>query len=253
MRAAQHMKPVRRACAGLVSLLLAGLAVAPSGAAAAQKFELAGVEVTLPDDGWEVFDANTAAGNIGTGGVQGNIGASGKLLLRRSPEGRVLAALLMKGSLGTAQGIRFTDTSCPQVPTDVFYARRLAKHDSDPPECLLLGGPFDGQPSMENSLSELHAAQRVHPFDPPAVAWMVVAYSYNSHAAKFSVEGLVAAQGFEGLSAAAPLGALPQRMPPAVAAWGDAVGLAMRQALDGFFSRSTRLPPMLFSAAAAPR
>jgi len=233
--------------------LLVGCAIASGAVSAAQKFELAGVEVNLPEGGWELQDAKAAAGNIGAGGVDGNVKNDGKLMLLRSASGQVLAALLVRGSRGVSQPLRFRDTACPEVPLDVFYARRLAKHDADPPQCLLMVGPVDSTQVLEKSLPELRAAKSEHPFDAPALAWMVVAYAFTSHAAQFSIEGLVSTEGFAGLPVAPLGGALPATMPPAVAAWGDAVGASMQKALEGMFSRSTSLPPITFAAAPAPR
>ena len=233
--------------------LVLGCAAASGWASAAQKFELAGVEVNLPDDGWELHDAKAAAGSIGAGGVDGNVKNDGKLLLLRSAGGEVRAALLVRGSRGVSQPLRFRNTACPEVPLDVFYARRLAKHDADPPQCLLMLGPVDSAKLLEKSLPELRAAQSESPFDAPRSAWMVVAYAYTSHAAQFSIEGLVSAEGFVGLPVAPVGSALPAAMPPAVAAWGDAVGASMQKALDGMFTRSTSLPPITFAAAPAPR
>ena len=236
----------------LAALIWACLGTAPVQCLAAQKFVIAGVEVTLTEDDWEVRDVKIGAGQIGARGVEGTIANDAKLLVRRSAAGQVLAALLITGSLGTSKGIRFLDTSCPKVSSDVFYARRLALHESDPPQCLILGGPFNGPKTFSNSLNALKATD-VPDVQVPDSAWQVVAYAFNGFGARFSVDGVVATDGFNGLPASQPLAAWPARIPAEVAAWGDAMGAAMQKALDGFFSRKTTLPPITFTAAGAPR
>lgn len=217
---------------------------APVQAQDAQKFDLAGVTVSMEDGGWEIHDVKSKALNVGAQGIDGSISSEAKLLIKRSADAKVLTALIVKGSRGTSQAIAFRDSDCPKVQTNIFYARKLSAISGGAPKCLFIGGPFQGP----NSLGDLlRAAQTDHPFEAPTLNWMLAGYVYNTNGAQFSVEGVVSADGFLGLPEVPPMGTVPAQMPPGVAAWGDALGVAMQKALNGFFSRSTTLPAMNFS------
>ena len=88
---------------------------------------------------------------------------------------------------------------------------------------------------------------------PPDVGLQAVAFATTIRGARFSVAGVVSADGFDGLPETHPLAESPARVPPAVAAWADALGAAMQRALEGFGSHKTTLPEMTFTAAALPR
>lgn len=219
-------------------------------AQAAQKFDLAGVTVSMQDGDWEVHDVKSTALNVGAQGIDGSISIEAKLLIKRSADAKVLTALIVKGSRGTSQSIAFRDSDCPKAPTDIYYVRKLSTISGGAPKCLFVGGPFDGPDSLGDLL---RAAQTEHPFDAPTQNWMLVGYVYNTNGAQFSVEGVVSTDGFLGLPEVQPMGTVPAHMPPAVAAWGDALGVAMQLALNGIFSRSTTLPAMNFSGTLLPR
>lgn len=223
---------------------VSALTMLSAPAQAAQEFDLAGVTVSTADGGWEIHDVKSKALNVGAQGIDGRIGSEAKLLIKRSADAKVLTALIVKGSRGTSQSIAFRDSTCPEVPTDIFYARKLSAVSGGAPKCLFIGGPFPGPDSLGDLL---RGAQTEHPFDAPALNWMLVGYVYNTNGAQFSVEGVVSADGFLGLPEMQPMGTIPAQMPPAVAAWGDAFGVAMQKALTGVFSRSTTLPAMNFS------
>lgn len=230
--------------------VLTTLLGAPAQAQVAQKFDLAGVAVAMEEGDWEVHDVKSKAINVGAQGIDGRIGSEAKLLIKRSADAQVMAALIIKGSRGTSQSIAFRDSNCPGTQTDLFYTRNLSAVSGGAPKCLFIGGPFTG-PDALGSL--LRAAQTERPFAAPAVNWMVVGYVYNTNGALFSVEGVVSADGFLGLPEVQPLGTVPAQMPPAVAAWGDALGIAMQNALNGIFSRSTTLPAMKFAGTRLPQ
>lgn len=240
---------------------IAGLLVAvvwlgcvPVAGAAPLKFDLAGVEVTLPDDGWEMRKIKPAPQKIGleTGGFDSRR-IDRRLLVRRSADGKVLSVLLITGSLGEQTSVRFHDKSCPKVSADVFYSRRLALREDDPPQCVLVGGPFDGRHVLRSAFEGAHLVLAESDPQPPDSVWQVVAFANSTRGARFTVEGVVSAEGFDGLPETQPLAESPARVPPAVAAWADAVGAAMQKALEGFGSHMTTLPRMTFTAAAAPR
>jgi hypothetical protein len=220
----------------------------PQGAAAVTKFDLAGVEVTLPEDGWEITDVKARGSQIGAGGVDGVVTAEGKVLMLRSSSGQVLAAMLIRGSRGSARALRFNDSRCPPWPQNAesMYARRLTSSDSAPPQCLLVEGPVNGPEAMSRWFGSNGPSAKDLP--APASAWHVIAFAYNTMFAQFTIDALVLADGFAGLADARPVAAPQGPMPAAVAAWGDAVGAAMQKALGGVFSRSTQLPPLTFAA-----
>lgn len=225
--------------------VLTTLLGAPALAQSAQTFDLAGVAVSMEEADWEVHDVKSKAINLGAQGIDGRIGSEAKLLIKRSADAQVMAALIIKGSRGTSKSIAFRDANCPNAQTDIFYARKLGADSERVPKCLFIGGPFKGPQSLGQTLL---AAQTEYPFDAPAVTWMVVGYVYNANGAQFSVEGVVSADGFLGSPEVPPLGTVPARMPPGVAAWGDHLGVAMQKALEGAFSRSTTLPAVHFAS-----
>jgi hypothetical protein len=230
---------------------LGGVSVA---GAAPQKFDLAGVEVTLPDDGWEVRKVKAAPQRINydTGGFDSRR-IDRRLLVRRSGDGKTLSVLLITGSLGEPTSVRFHDKSCPKVPADLFYSRRLALREDDPPQCVLMGGPFNGSDVLRRTLDNAHLIVPESDLQAPDSAWQVVAFATNIRGARFTVEGVVSADGFEGLPQTPPRAESPAGVPAAVAAWADALGAAMQKALEGFGSHKTTLPGMTFAAAAVPR
>jgi hypothetical protein len=126
-----------------------GLGCVSVAGAAPLKFDLAGVEVTLPDDGWEIRAIKSAPQriNFDTGGFAIRQ-IDRKLLVRRSDAGKVLSILLITGKLGELTSVRFRDKSCPKVPADRYYSRRMAPNEDDPPQCVLIGGPFAGSNAL---------------------------------------------------------------------------------------------------------
>jgi hypothetical protein len=226
----------------------------PVAGAAPLKFDLAGVEVTLPDDGWEIREIKSAPQRIGidTGGFEIRQ-IDRRLLVRRSDAGKTLSVLLITGSLGEPTAVRFRDKSCPKVPADRYYSRRLALHEDDPPQCVRIGGPFDGLNALRSMLEGWHLMLAESDPQPPDSVWQVVAFATTMRGAHFTVAGVVSADGFDGLPETQPLAESPARVPPAVAAWADALGAAMQRALEGFGSHKTTLPKMTFTAAAVPR
>jgi hypothetical protein len=226
----------------------------PAAGAEPLRFNLAGVEVTLPDDGWEVRKIEPAPQRINydTGGFDSRR-IDRRLLVRRSDAGKTLSVLLITGSLGEPASVRFHDTSCPKVPAELFYSRRLALREDDPPQCVLIGGPFGGPDALRSTLEDAHLTPAESDLQAPDSVWQVVAFATNMRGARFTVEGVVSADGFAGLPETQPRAEPPARVPPAVAAWADAVGAAVQKALGGFGSHKTTLPKMAFTAAAAPR
>jgi hypothetical protein len=222
--------------------------------AAPLKFDLAGVEVTLPDGGWEIREIKSAREriNVDTGGIATRW-IDRKLLVRRSDAGKALSVLLMTGSLGEPMAVRFRDKSCPRVPADRYYWRRLALHEDDPPQCVLIGGPFNGPNALRSALEDWQLMLADSDPKPPDSVWKVFAYATTIRGARFTVAGVVSADGFDGLPETKPLAESPARVPASVAAWADALGAAMQRAVEGFGSVKTTLPKMTFTAAAVPR
>jgi hypothetical protein len=172
--------------------------------------------------------------------------------VRRSDDGKALSVLLITGSLGEPNAVRFHEKSCPKVPADRYYSRRLALHEDDPPQCVLIGGPFDGPDTLRNTLENSHLILAESDPQPPDSVWQVLAFANTMRGARFAVAGVVSADGFDGLPETQPLAESPARVPPAVAAWADALGAAMQRAFEGFGSHKTTLPKMTFTAAAVP-
>lgn len=226
----------------------------PVAGAAPLKFDLAGVEVTLPDDGWEVRKVKSATQRIdfGTGGFTSRQ-IDRRLLVRRSDAGKALSILVISGSLGESTSVRFREKSCPKVSADLFYSRRLALREGDPPQCVLIGGPFDGPMVLRSMLEESQLTLAESDPRPPDSVWQVVAFATSMRGARFTVAGVVSADGFDGLPETQPLAESPADVPSGVAAWADALGAAMQRALEGFGSHKTTLPKMTFTAAAVPR
>jgi len=226
----------------------------PVAGAEPLKFDLAGVEVTLPDNGWEMRKIKSAPQriNFDTGGFDIRQ-IDRRLLVRRSDAGKALSVLLITGIPGEPTSVRFRDKSCPKVPADRYYSRRLALHEDDPPQCVLIGGPFDGPSVLRSTLEDSQLMLAESNLQPPDSVWQVVAFATTMRGARFTVAGVVSADGFDGLPETQPLAESPARVPPAVAAWADALGAALQRALEGFVSHKTTLPKMTFTAAAVPR
>jgi hypothetical protein len=226
----------------------------PVAGAAPLKFDLAGVEFTLPDSGWEIRKVKSARQRINfDNGWFDSRQIDRRLLLRRSDAGKALAVLLISGSLGEPTSVRFREKSCPKVPADRYYSRRMTLHEDGPPQCVLIGGPFNGPDTLRRMLEKSHLMLAESDPQPSDSVWQVVAFATTMRGALFEVAGVVSADGFDGLLETQPLAESPARVPPAVAAWADALGAAMQSALEGFGSRKTTLPKMTFTAAAVTR
>jgi hypothetical protein len=222
--------------------------------AAPLTFDLAGVEVTLPDDGWEIRTLKSARQRINydTGGFDSRQ-IERRLLVRRSDAGKTLSVLLITGNLGEPTSVRFGDKSCPKVPADRYYSRRLALDEDDPPQCVSIGGPFDGAKALRSMPEDSHLMLAESDTRPPDSVWHVLAFATTTRGARFTAAGVVSADGFDGLPETQPLAKSPARVPRAVAAWADALGAALRRGLDCFGNCKTTLPKMTFAAAAEPR
>jgi hypothetical protein len=139
------------------------------------------------------------------------------------------------------------------VPVDRYYSRRLALHEDDPPQCVHIGGPFDGPNALRSALEDWHVTLAESDLKAPDSVWKVVAFATTMRGARFTVAGVVSADGFDGLPETKPMAESPDRVPPAVAAWADALGAAMQGALVGFGTSKSTLPKMTFTVAAVPR
>ncbi len=226
----------------------------PVAGAAPLAFELAGVEVTLPDNGWEVRKIKSARQriNFDNGGFDTRQ-IDRRLLVRRSDTGQTLSVLLITGSLGEPTSVRFSEKLCPKVPADQYYSRRLTLREDDPLQCVLIGGPFDGPGTLRSTLEDTRVMLAESDPQLPDPVWQVVAFATTVRGARFTVAGVVSAHGFDGLEEAPPLAESPARVPAGVAAWADALGAAMQQALEGFGSKKVTLPKMTFAAPTLPR
>jgi hypothetical protein len=226
----------------------------PAAGAAPLEFDLAGVEVTLPDNGWEIRALKSAWQriDIDTGGFTRRQ-IDRRLLVRRSDAGKVLAILMITGSLAELSTVRFRDRSCPKVPADLYYWRHLSLNEDDPPQCVFMGGPFDGSKAIRTMSEDAHGMLAELNTQPPDSAWQVLAFTTTTRGAQLSVAGVVSADGFDGLPGTQPLAKSPARVPRAVAAWADALAAALEKALDCFGTCKTTLPRMSFTAADAPR
>jgi hypothetical protein len=249
MTSGHQMKTIMRLLVAVV-----WLGSVPVAGAAPLTFDLAGVEVTLPDNGWEIRKIKSARQriNFDNGGFDTRQ-IDRRLLVRRSDAGKALSVLLITGSLGEPTSVRFREKSCPKVPADQYYSRRLALHEDDPLQCVLIGGPFDGPSTLRNTLEDSHLMLAELDAQPPDPVWQVVAFATTMRGARFTVAGVVSAEGFDGLPQTQPRAEPPARVPPAVAAWADALAAAVQRALEGFGSHKTTLPKMTFTAAAVPR
>jgi hypothetical protein len=144
----------------------------PVAGAAPLKFDLAGAEVTLPDDGWEIRKIKSTSQRISydTGGFATRQ-IDRRLLVRRSDDGKALSILLFTGSLGEPTSVRFREKACPQVPADRFYSRRLALLENDPPQCVLIGGPFDGPNALRSMFEDSQLTLAESDPQPPDSVW----------------------------------------------------------------------------------
>jgi hypothetical protein len=223
----------------------------PLAGAAPLKFDLAGVEFTLPDDGWEIRKVKSARQRINfDNGWIDSRQIDRRLLLRRSDAGKVLAVLLISGGLGEPTSVRFSEKACPKGPADRYYSRRMTLAEDGPPQCVLIGGPFNGPGTLRRMLEKRHLVLAESDPQPSDSVWQVVAFATTVQGALIEVAGVVSADGFDGLLETQPLADSPPRVPPAVAAWADALGAAMQSALDGIGSRKTTIPKMTFAAVA---
>lgn len=243
-----HRKVVR----GLTAALFGVLVMAGSAAQAAPEFKVAGVTVSMAEDGWELFEAKAPPGMLGSGGIDGTMPSQARLALKRDARGRIQAALLISSHFG-AKGPVTIGGSCPapREGDSSLHAVRIGDPMGGPRTCSTIAGPGDGAQIVE-MIEPLAAAKSAHPFEVPARAYLVWGYSVDQMAAFFSVEGLIA-EGFAGLEGKLPSRALDTSFDPALAAWNEAFAASIKKSLSGIFSRSTQLPPITFKADAPAR
>lgn len=233
----------------IVAWGVASAAVAMAGPSwAGPTFKLAGVNVTIPGDGWEVFPAKAPSGMLGSGGIDGTLPSEARLAVLKNANGRVMAALLISSHYGAKRPVTIGGR-CPQ-PRDGDSSSHyvsIGHPMGGPRTCSMIAGPGDGD-HLVGMIDSLGAARTEHPFDAPDRAYFVWGYSVDQMASHFSVEGVIA-EGFVGLEGKVPSGTLANSFEPALAAWNDAFAAALKEALGGVFSRSTQLPAIVVKTA----
>lgn len=227
-------------------LLAVGLlAGATAACAAGTTFEIAGVKVTFAESDWVLHDAQARAGQIGNGGIQGNVPRQARLAVRQAADGSVLAALMVSASRGSTMQL-IIEGGCDPAPVEAFYSRSLAVKADDPPHCLYVSVPVAGEQMARIVGQDLGDALRNAGLKMPEASYRVLAFARNGLAADVVVDGFVAV-GLVGLPAT-PVGpSVPPRLPAPVAAWGDALGATVGEGLKGVFSREAKLPPVEFA------
>jgi hypothetical protein len=220
---------------------------APLPAHAGSAAEIGRVKLVLAEDGWQAVGVKAASIGVATPGatvaVEGSIAGQAKLLTLRSAEGVVQAVVLVYTTYGTGQSIIYSN-NCPATMNGL-YVHDLAKGRRQSPECIFLGGPFGTEAQIDaGGLSRMRAARKETKFDLPPAAYLVNAFFANSSGAVIQVEALLSPE-FKGAQGSPLGGPLPKGLPPEIAAWGDALGLAVREALNSF-SGELRMPPIAF-------
>lgn len=231
------------------AFILSALVVAPALAAAAPPFEVAGIKVTPAGEGWDISDAEGPPVKIGSGGIDGVKPGEGRLLIKRAADGRVLAAILVSGTRGRT-GITLRG-SCPDKTQPGMHDYQHGNPQGGARACASVGGPFRVKGNLQH-LEYLAKAQAAKGFEVPEGAYFFWGYAIDQNAAAFNIEG-IAALDFAGLPGVQPAKTPGQGVKPEIAAWGEALGAAIRQAHDGVFSRSTTLPPFDFLQGSAAR
>jgi hypothetical protein len=234
----------------LASILALALAAATPVLSAAE-FTVGGVKVTTAEDGWEVHEAKAPPVNIGGGGIDGTLPSEARLLVMRGSDGAVLAALVVSANRGKGGNLTLRG-ACPEdPPNDTTYLVRYGHPKGGPRTCALIGGPYDGADIVRN-VERLSDTRAANPFEAPSFAYYFDGYAFAQDGSRFGIVGLVTTQ-WLGIEGKKPDNAINDHIKAEVAAWGDALGVSIKKAHEGFFSRSTTLPPLRFKAPDAPR
>lgn len=227
-------------------LVYAALLMPLSPAWAGPTFKLAGVEVTLPGEGWEVLPAKAPPGMIGGGGIDGTLPSEARLALLRDGGGRVQVAMLISSHFGAKRPVTLRGTCPPAREGDSSsHAVAIGHPMGGPRTCSVIAGPGDGD-HLLGMIDTLVQARAEHFFEAPSRAYIFWGYSVDQMATNFVVSGLLA-EGFKGLEGAAPSKPLDSSFDPALAAWNEAFAASLKKSLSGVFSRSTEFPPISFT------
>jgi hypothetical protein len=228
-----------------LGLLCLGMALGPLVAQAQTRVEVGRVKLMLAESGWKAQDV--PAEDLGVDqGVSGMIRGKAKVVTLYDGGGEPVATMLVYATWGSNLSLRI-QSRCP--PNDELYVRDFTKGRNAAPECLKVGGPFDGALMASTALRRFMRAREAGQVDVPAEAYVLIGDFAAGNGAVIEIEALIDAR-VVGLEAQ-PAAAVPGPLAPGIAAWGDALGEAARSALRSM-SGELRVPPVRLPPAEPP-
>jgi hypothetical protein len=213
-------------------------------ASAQPPMEVGRVKIALSEANWERFPAGTADVQLMSG--SGDIPGDAALLVLRGPDGNVTAAMVVGATWGWKGRVRSTNT-CQAAEN--IYTHDFTGGKDGVMECASAGGVYPTEPLLKSSLPRLREALGAQSLKPPVTSYVVKIFMINGRGATVQIEALLAPD-FMGLPGATPMAKVPEKFPPTVAAWVDALGAASKEALYSF-SGALKVPPVATIAKAA--
>jgi hypothetical protein len=225
-------------------IMAAGAVVFATLASAQPPVEIGRLKLDLTETGWERFPAGKA--DIQLMSASGDIPGEAALLVLRGPGGGITAAMVVGATWGWKGRVRTTN-NCQ--PVGNIYTQDFAGGKDGVMECASAGGLFLTEPLLKSSLPRLREALEAQSLKPSVASYVARVFMINDRGATVQIDVLLAPD-FMGLPGATPLGKVPDKLPPAVAAWVDALGAASKDALYSF-SGALKVPPVATMAKAA--
>ncbi len=227
------------------ALVCAVAALAPLMAQAQTKVEVGRVKLVLAESGWKELDV--VSEDLGVDkGVSGMIRGKAKVVTLYDAGDEPVATMLVYATWGSNLSLRI-ESRCPS--DDELYVRDFTKGRNAAPECLKVGGPFNGARMASTALRRFRQARETSQVDVPSAAYVLIGDFAAGNGAAIEIEALIDAR-VVGLEAQ-PVGAVPGLLAPGIAAWGDALGEAARSALRSM-SGELRVPPVKLPPADPP-
>lgn len=220
---------------GVVSLLATGSVWAQS------TVEIGRFTLNLGEAGWEKLDATAV--DVGFKGARGKMPVEAGLVVLPAPNGQVAAAILWQGTRGAGTGFQWNFDCKPNAS---MYVHDYTDGKPYVAECLGGGGPFVSTSMLTTgSLKRLGDAAKPANKSFPSNGYFARLFMGSRNGSLVEVEVFLA-QNFAGLPGHTPVDAkLPGTLPPAVAAWMDALGASTKEALYSFGGTMT-VPPISF-------
>jgi len=229
------MKPL------LPCLAAAVLALAVGHAFAAKTVEVARIKLTLNEDRWTASAELPYRRELMS--AQGSFSGGARVLTLNAPDGTPQAVMYVGATWGKPQ-VYTEHGGCE--PNPGLYVRDLNTDKRENVRCLYFGGPVDAAALLQGPLSSLQDAASSTPVGAPKEAYVLLLYMTANGGVQIHIEALIAPE-LAGLVDAQPVGSLPAGLPPAAAAWADALAASALKALTSF-SGALPVPPLDFPA-----